>query len=57
MSPVAAAAKNCAVTSIDCLRIDGLEPLAPGVHVLAGAVRDLAHRGASDLPTAEAISS
>ena len=44
MSPVAAAVMNCSVISAVRRGVDGLEPLAPRMHVLAGAVRDLAHR-------------
>ena len=44
MSPVAAAVMNCSVISRGRGGVDGLEPLAPRVHVLAGAVRHLAHR-------------
>ena len=43
MSPVAAAVKNCSVISVASCGVDGLEPLAPRLHMLAGAVRDLAH--------------
>ena len=44
MSPVAAAVRNCSVISRGLRGVDGLEPLAPRLHVLAGTVRDLAHR-------------
>ena len=43
MSPVAAAVMNCSVISAVLRGVDGLEPLAPRMHMLAGAVCDLAH--------------
>ena len=43
MSPVAAAVMNCSVISRGLGGVDGFESLAPRVHMLAGAVRDLAH--------------
>ena len=51
--------RTASVISMDCLRVDGLEPLAPRLHVFAGAVRHLTHRrrgfadGRGDLVVAE----